>query len=253
MSNAPAVDYALRIIEFFSQSHTAVGIADISNALGINKNAVSRVLGALLESGWIYCFDPAQKKYAFTVKPFSIVSGSLERSNLQSLAQPYVNHLHEITGDCTYLGVRHNENVLYTLHHNSVGDVKINARVGGEYPLHCSAAGKALLAWSPSEEITAYFAQYATARTPQTITSLPDFLCETERIRKQGYALDLEEFGKGILCIAAPVFDAERKIVAAVGISTLTIYHTPQSLVEEKMAIVTETAANISAALGYTV
>ena len=41
MSKAPAVDYALEIIEFFSKNNNEIGIADISNALNINKNAVS--------------------------------------------------------------------------------------------------------------------------------------------------------------------------------------------------------------------
>ena len=54
MSKAPAVDYALRIIEYFSSQNREIGIADISNALGINKNAISRVLEALAEQNWIY-------------------------------------------------------------------------------------------------------------------------------------------------------------------------------------------------------
>ena len=42
MSKAPAVDYALKIIEFLAVSNGEVGISDICNALNINKNAISR-------------------------------------------------------------------------------------------------------------------------------------------------------------------------------------------------------------------
>ena len=61
MSKAPAVDYALDIIELFANSNTGLGITDISNSLGINKNAVSRVLEALHEKNWIYMYDTSQK------------------------------------------------------------------------------------------------------------------------------------------------------------------------------------------------
>lgn len=66
MSKAPAVDYALRIIELFSSSGSDIGIADICNKLEINKNAASRVLEALLEYDWIYMSDTVQKN---TVSP----------------------------------------------------------------------------------------------------------------------------------------------------------------------------------------
>ena len=62
MSKAPAADYALEIIEFFASQNTEIGISDISSALHINKNAVSRVLEALLEKNWIYMKDSSQKK-----------------------------------------------------------------------------------------------------------------------------------------------------------------------------------------------
>lgn len=74
VSKASAVDYALRIIELFSENQNGIGIADICNSLEINKNAATRVLGALLEYNWIYLSDNVRKKYRFTLKPFSIVS-----------------------------------------------------------------------------------------------------------------------------------------------------------------------------------
>lgn len=55
MSKAPAVDYALKIIEFFSDSNEDLGISDISNGLNINKNAISRVFDSLLEQICKFC------------------------------------------------------------------------------------------------------------------------------------------------------------------------------------------------------
>ena len=83
MSNAPAADYALSILETLSQNNLPLGISDISHITGINKNAVSRVLGALVEKGWV-CQE--ELKYQLTLKPFRMASNALGRISFFSAA-----------------------------------------------------------------------------------------------------------------------------------------------------------------------
>ena len=230
MSKAPAVDYALRIIDFFSESQKDVGIADICNSLEINKNAASRVLESLIEHDWIYLSDNIQKKYRFTLKPFSVVSKCTPEYALAEIAENELHRLNEQLGDAVYLGIKNNENVLYLLHFNSTKEVRINGRVGGEYPLNTSAPGKILLAYGEHDD---------------------EFNDEAERIKKQRYATDNEEFAKGIICIACPIYDDSSKVIAAVGISSLTIYDDINSLKKNKLPLLDEAAKNISLSLGY--
>lgn len=230
MSKAPAVDYALRIIEFFSESQKEIGIADICNSLEINKNAASRVLESLLEYNWIYLSDDIQKKYRFTLKPFSIVSKCTHEYSLAEISKNELHNLNEQLGDAVYLGVRNKDNVLYLLHFDSTKEVRINGRVGGEYPLKTSAPGKILLAYAGHTD---------------------EFAAEAEQIKKQGYATDNEEFAKGIICVACPVFDADGKVIASVGISSLTIYDDVNSLITDKLPLLKDAARNISLDLGY--
>mgnify|MGYP002522665581 CR=1 FL=1 len=230
MSKAPAVDYALRIIEFFSIVQKEVGIADICNSLEINKNAASRVLEALVEYNWIYQSDPIQKKYSFTLKPFSVVSKCTPRYPLTEVAKGELKKLNEELSDSVYLGVRNGDKVLYLLHFDSKREVRINGRVGGEYPLETAAPGKILLAYT----------EY-----------LPKFNDEAERIKKRGYATDNEEFAKGIVCVACPIYDADSSVIAAVGISSLTIYDDIESLTKLKLPKLRKAAENISEKLGY--
>ncbi len=251
MSKAPAADYALEIIEYIARKNTGVGIADISNALGINKNAVSRILESLTEHEWCYMCDTERKKYRLTRRPFSILSESLSENMLVSAAMPCLSELHEKFGDAVYLGVKNGGNVLYLIHLDSSKEVRVNGRVGGEYPLGCSAPGKALLAFGEENDIDEYFRTGVERRTKNTVTSCETFKEQAEEIRKCGFALDLEEFAGGIICAASPVFDSSGKAVAAVGISTLTIYDDKQTLVKEKAPAVAETAKRISAVLGF--
>ncbi len=251
MSKAPAVDYALKIIEFLAGSNGEAGISDICNGLNINKNATSRVLDALMEQKWIYLSNEGQKKYRLTMKPFSLTSKSVEGNNVVKISKPYLSDIHNILGDSVYLGIRNGDNVLYQLHFDSVKEVRINGCVGGEYPLHCSAPGKVLLSYGDRSDIEEYFKNPITKRTDKTIVSSETFFAEADNIRKNGYAVDDEEFAKGIVCIACPVFDCYGNAVAAIGISSLTLYDNIDSLINEKYLLIKDAALNISLSLGY--
>ena len=251
MSKAPAVDYALEIIEYFSKNGCGVGIADISNALGINKNAVSRVLEALLEKNWIYMSDSVNKKYRLTMKPFSMMSRSTRSDELVKIAEPILSELHEKLGDSVYLGIRNGRKVLYLLHFDSVKEVRISGRVGGEYPLHCSAPGKILLAYDRPSAIEEYFSEKPDRETENSIKSAAAFADEALKIRSTGFAIDNEEFGKGIICVACPIFDSEGNVIATVGVSSLTIYDTVESMLREKYPLLRHAAEKISESLGF--
>ncbi|MBO5454265.1 MAG: IclR family transcriptional regulator [Clostridia bacterium] len=250
MSKAPAVDYALEIIEFFSSKNYEIGISDISNALNINKNAVSRVLEALLEKNWIYMSDNTQKKYSLTLRPFSLLSGNINNNGIAKIATPYIERLNKELGDSVYLGVKNERNVLYLLHYDSTKEVRINGRTGGEYLMNCSAPGKILLSYSNTEEISAFFRATIGKRTENTITDVNSFMLEADRIKKCGYAIDNEEFAKGIICIAVPVFDYAENVIASIGISTLTLYDDIDSLINNKFSLLKKAADEISLCLG---
>lgn len=250
MSKAPAVDYALEIIEFFTSNNSEIGIADISNALNINKNAVSRVLEALVERNWIYMSDNSQKKYKLTLRPFSLIAGHANNNNMIKIAKPYIEQLNKELGDSVYLGVKNGKNVLYLIHCDSTKEVRINGCAGGEYPLNCSAPGKVLLSYSGTDEIKNYFSTSIDKRTENTIADFDSFMIEADRIKKSDYAIDNEEFAKGIICIAAPVFDCEGNVAASIGISSLTLYDNIDTLINDKFSLLKEAADEISLCLG---
>ena len=251
MSKAPAVDYALEIIEFFSKTNEEIGIADISNALNINKNAISRILEALIEKNWIYVSNVSQKKYSLTLRPFSLIAGHTNQRGIAKIAAPYVERLNQKLGDAVYLGVKSERNVLYLVHCDSKREVRINGCVGGEYPLNCSAPGKILLCYSGEQEIRDYFEKSVDKRTTNTITDFESFMIEAEKIKKSDYAIDNEEFAKGIICIATPIFDHDGNVVASIGISSLTLYDDIYTLISNKLILLQKTANEISLCLGH--
>jgi acetyl-CoA synthetase len=84
---------------------------------------------------------------------------------------------------------------------------------------HALAMGKVVLSLLSGNALSRYVARGLTAFTPQTIISPARLVAELEQARDQGYAVDREEFDENFCCIAAPIFDARGRFVAALGMS----------------------------------
>ena len=248
MSNfAPAVEAATKVISFLSESDMEVGISEISRGTELNKNIVFRILNSLEKEGWVYCNE---QKYSLTLLPFKLASKAVSRVSLNTAAFPVLYDLHNVTGESTYLGVPKKDKVMYLQHLDGVRDVRVAGRVGGEYDLYCSAPGKILLAYAEEAFINAYIERYMEPRTQFTITEPGALLKELGEVRKKQYATDCEEFGYGITCVAAPVFDHTGKVIGCVGNSAFTINHDSKSVIERLLPEVTKAAREISVRLG---
>lgn len=248
MSNlAPAAEASAKIITFLAQSEQEIGISEISRGTGINKNMVFRILNTLENEGWVYC---SEQKYSLTLLLFGLVSKPIARLSLNTVATPVLYELLNKTGESTYLGVLNGDKVLYIQHFDGVKDVRVAGRLGGEYGLHCSAPGKVLLAYADNDFIEEYISKSLEKRTENTITERKTLLLELEKVRQNGYATDCEEFGNGITCVAAPIFDYTGKTVGCVGNSALTLNHDSQSIINCFLPHVLNAAKEISVRLG---
>ncbi len=253
MSNqAPAVGFAVTIIKALSEQKAAIGISEISRITDINKNMVSRVLQTLEEGGWVSRDDRAG--YSLTLLPFCLTSKVVNRYSVASIGIPLLQGFWKECGESTYLGILHNDEVLYLAHFDSVSNVRVAGVVGGSYPLYCTGPGKALLAFSTDDYIEEYLnkTEFA-AHTKNTITDKEALKQELMKIRARGYSLDDEEFGCGIICLAAPVFDHDKKTVGVVGFSLSTVYSSVDKLYDLYGKSLLSTASKISRSLGYNV
>jgi DNA-binding IclR family transcriptional regulator len=129
-------------------------------------------------------------------------------------AKPYLRELVAITNECAHLAIAAQGQVLYIDQVDSPATLRVNADIGHLAPLHCTALGKVLLAFGsvplPTE---------LTAHTPRTITNSEALQMHLEQVKRQGYAIDDEEYDYGVRCIAAPVYNLNGEMVAAMGIS----------------------------------
>ncbi len=244
----PAVAKATELLEFLSASHVPLGVSELSRELETNKNMVFRLLHTLQEQGWIV--QEEGPKYRVSSRPFCCFSQPVQRIGLREAAAAPLRKLWEETGEACYLAVLDDDRCLFVEHLDSTREVRAQGRVGGRYQLHCCAPGKVLLAHGGRALIDRVLRGPLEQNTVATICSQEQLRQELALVVDQGYALDLEEYSRGMMCLAAPVVNVGGQIAGALGMTALTIHYTQAELVSVFRSKVLQAAAEASENLG---
>jgi DNA-binding IclR family transcriptional regulator len=116
-----------------------------------------------------------------------------------------------------HLGVMEGREAVYLSKVECDHPIQVNSWVGKRFSLHCSALGKVLLAWLPETELARNLAQIIwTPNTRHTIVDAGAMRAHLQQVRARGWATDDEENVPNIRCVAAPVFDRNSTVVAAI-------------------------------------
>jgi len=225
-----------------------MGVSELTRALGLNKNMVFRLVQTLERQGWITQEHGA--KYRVSLRPFRHFSQVVERMDVQQAAKSPLRALWTDTGESCYLAVRDGLRCLFIEHLDSTRPVRVHGQVGGRYGLYCCAPGKVLLAYAPEPLFDEMCARGLEANTDETICDVDRLDQALRQVRAQGFATDIEEFTRGMLCLAAPVFNASMQVEGALGITVLTLHHSPETMLSELAAPVLRAARAASETLG---
>lgn len=222
MENKNPIQVSERIfntIEYLASSGP-MGLQELSNALGLNKSTVHRILNSLI------CMDYVRQnhdtsKYSLSFKFCRISAQILSNNNIIDVAKPYLKQLAEKSGETVHLVQTDGINAVYIDKVESTyNTVRLVSMVGKSIPLYCSGVGKAMLAQMSDDTIKAIWQQSNIKQlTDYTITDFNDFKQVIQTIRKKGYALDKEENELGVRCIAVSLRDFDNKPAYAISIS----------------------------------
>ena len=236
---------AITILNAFSHEQPQLRLKEISALTGINQATAYRMLNTLKEYNLI-----AQQKGLYALgrgflKYEAIVLHSME---IRNLALPFLIELSNHLKANVNLAILDGREVVYVARAETPYCVYGYFHIGMRRPAHCTALGKVLLCQTP-ELVSEIFKNGVIRYTLNTITDEAVFAAELEKARLQGYALDAEEWNNGINCIAAPVYDLGRKIIAGVSISGPTsTYPLPKIL--EYIPVLIDYTHRISGRLG---
>jgi IclR family KDG regulon transcriptional repressor len=245
-----SVDRALRVLDLFDEHETELKITDISERMGLHKSTVHSLLKTLQEHHYIKQ-NQENGKYMLGMKLFERGHFVIDSLDIRTIAKKYLLDLSIKTGQTIHLVVLDGKEGVYIDKVEGMSGTVLYSRIGRRIPIHCSAVGKALVAFKSDEELDKMLHGYVyRPQTPHTITNEKDFLADLQKVRNQGYAIDNQENEPGVRCVAVPVRNHTGNAIAAISISTLLTHMEIDSL-HQKVDLLKQAADEMSQQLGY--
>jgi DNA-binding IclR family transcriptional regulator len=245
----------------------------IGKRIGTTRSTTHRLVSCLLAERYLRL---SVNGYYLGAKLVELGYHAREQIPLATLARPHLDQLASFTGDTLHLAVRDGDEVLYLDKIAGRQGLEMRSRVGQRMPLALTGVGKALLLDSPREEWSRLFSLHAAVPrgsqgahasspgsphggggrhggAPVIRHQRPDpeaLSARMQQYAEAGYAFDLEDNEPSIRCVAAPIRDASRMIVAAISVSSTVPYMSLERM-DDLIPIVMQTARDISGELGF--
>ncbi len=209
----------LDILELLSDQPEGLTISEISAQLGIARSSTHGLVHTLLQRRYL-SVEPRQKTFRLGVKVIQLGLSVVDRIGLRAAARGPLEGLVALAAQTAFLAVPEGGKLVYVDKVIGTRDLRIDARLGQQRPLHCTSLGKALLAALDDDSLVAALPTLELeAQTPFTITDPERLLEDLVKTRKRGYSLDVQEAVLGVSCVGAPVRDHEGQPIAAINIS----------------------------------
>ncbi len=217
-SASTTVTKAINILDILAaKADSGISLAELSALLEMPKSSTHRYLATLQELG--LAERKSNDRYFLGTKIIEMAGTYLLKSDLRTDSQAALNELAEITGETIHLAVPSGTEMVYIAKVESKHALSMFSHIGARIPMHCTALGKAILAFSNRDVLQAVMSEPLVTRTQKSITLVKDLQNELALIRARGYAIDDEENEVGIRCVGAPIFDYTTAPVGAISIS----------------------------------
>jgi IclR family acetate operon transcriptional repressor len=202
---AGAVPKALRVLETVASRRRPLSIAEIASALDLPQPTAHRIVGSLEKLGFV-AREPGRRRIIEGARFVALGLNVLQSAARNGPRHSILEALARKTGESCNLGVMSAGNVVYIDRVESHWPLGLRFEPGSRVPLHCTAIGKLLLSQLPESALDAHLASGALTRyTATTITEARKLRAELERIRRQKFSIDDQEFMSGVVCIAVPI------------------------------------------------
>ncbi len=245
-----SVTKAIRLLKALANDSDPVGVSELGRQLNMDKASVSRMLRTLESAGFV-SQDAHSQRYGLGVALVALGHKTLQRVEVRGAARPSLEALVAATGECSHTSILVANRAFYLDQVFPERGVSVDSPIGTLGPLHCTALGKAMLAFQDKKTFDRISAELDFEPfTRRTIIDPMTFSKNLAEIRCTGIAHDDEEFSVGVRCIAAPVFAHNGRVCGAIGVSGPSPRVT-DSRIAEWEAVVRHEAEAVSARMGF--
>ncbi|ABK72710.1 IclR family transcriptional regulator [Mycolicibacterium smegmatis] len=208
---------AYRVLDVLTEVSLNPGATagEVAKATNLTAPTAHRLLRVLCDRGFAIQNDAG--KYVPGPQMRVLAGDRVDRAILEELGRPLLARLRDESTETVFLAVREGLQLTYLVVMTSSHSVQMYGEVGQQIPLHATSQGKVVLAFLPPGVGERIIDQLELARyTPSTITTAKELHEAMYEIRRDGYALNLEERELGVRSVAAPVLDPSGNVVASV-------------------------------------
>lgn len=243
-----SIDRTLYLLEVLATKGTPLNIAEVSKLLSVNRITAQSLLHSLEARNYIER-DPETGKYSLGYAMFEL--GDMYRHQFPFLyaAEKHIAAAHLRTKSKINLVVLKPRGIVIILmsKDSSVIPHMVHGRI---IPAYASACGKLLLANLEENELEEILEQIEFKKfTENTLVDKKEFRKELEKIRQNGYSIEMEELVRHRACIAAPIRNITGKIIAGVSFSDAKD-HVVEHM-DEMIQDIVLLGRSISSELGY--
>ncbi len=206
---------AIEILEFVSEGDRQPSLAEICRAVDLPKATVFRILSTLEHAGYV-AKEPGAKRYGCGANLHALSLRVLQHSPGRAPRHAILEELVEQIGETCNLTVPDSHTVMYIDRVEAAWPLRVALGVGSRVPLYASASGKLFLSHMTKRSLERFLRSTPLVRyTDKTLIDPSRLLSALEGVRRDGFALDDEEYLHGIRCLAVPVRNREGAVVAA--------------------------------------
>jgi DNA-binding IclR family transcriptional regulator len=214
-----SADRLLDLLEMLIQRRHGLTHAKLSAELGIPKSSLTQLLGNLVERGYL-SFKPGPNLYEIGPRLVELVERQAQTMNIPRIAQRFCDQLTRETGESSAFYLPAGDESERICGANSSQSLTFNMRIGETAPLYATSSGKVMLAWMSDDELNAYLSRVELRGfTVKTFTRAAALKKGIEQVRNDGLAWSVEEYTQGIIGLAAPVAQSERKLLGVLNIA----------------------------------
>ena len=244
-----SVDRAMRILHAFSMERPELSVSDIATVLGTHPSTSSR-LASTLASWGLLAKNPETGKYWLGVRLVVLAGLVVQHADLHAVARPILFELRDITKERVNLTILDGDEAINLENIPGLFAVQDVGWVGRRTPIHCTATGRAILAYAPEARARELIAKGLPRLTPKTMCDGEALLCKLREVRTLGYAVNEEEFEIGLCSVAAPIWNHLDQVEASVSVSG-PVYRMAADGLPELGALLKDKTMEISRAIGY--
>lgn len=243
------IQKAGELLALYDRDHTEWGVREVAARLKIAKSSTHDLMSSLAKQGFLHKTE--ENRYRLGWRLVTLSETLLATTELRKEAHPVLEELAARYQETIHLAVLDDTQAVYVDKLEGRQAVRVElTSLGARLYAHCSALGKVLLAFSNEDEVKRIIQTAGLPRfTDNTITDEEELLQNLVKIRKQGYAYDLEEILPDLCCVAAPIYNHRGQVIAAVSMS-IPAFRFRRSQAEFREAVM-RAAKTISKRLGY--